>query len=302
VNYGGEEYPLEFGPYEAVITEVGATLRSLRFERRDLVVSFPANQLRPLYRGALLVPWPNRIVDGRYSFGGTTHQLPLNEPERQHALHGLVCWASWRVVEHAAGQLVLGHRLQPRDGYPFRLDMEAQYTLNDGGLTWGVSAINTGDTAAPYGCGPHPYLVAGEGRVDDWRLDLPADRYLQTTNDRLVPTGMADVADTQFDFRRTRAIRTTTIDHAFTGLHRDPDGWATAQVTADSGHGVHIRWEASCPWVQVHTADRPEPECHRIGLAVEPMTCPPDAFNSGTDLVLLAPGESHKSTWLMGAV
>jgi aldose 1-epimerase len=54
--------------------------------------------------------------------------------------------------------------------------------------------------------------------------------------------------------------------------------------------------------VQVHTGDRPEPADHRRGLAVEPMTCPPDAFTSGVDLVHLGPGESHEASWSIAAI
>lgn len=301
MQYGGEEFQIRSGRYSAAITEVGATLRALRHDDRDLVAGFPADQLRPAYRGAVLAPWPNRIVDGRYRFRETPHQLPITEPARGHALHGLVCWAPWRILDRAGDRVVLGHRIHPRDGYPFQLDLEASYTLGPNGLTWRLSARNTGDVPAPYGCAPHPYLKAGDGRVDDWLLELPVDRYLQVTPDRLIPTGTADVAGTGFDFRTARQIRSTFIDHAFTGIRPDQDGMATARLVSPSGGGVRVRWDRSCPWVQVHTADRPEPELNRVALAVEPMTCPPDAFNSGVDLVVLAPGARHTASWRVSA-
>lgn len=150
----GEEFGIRSGPYSAVVTEVGATLRHLRHGGRDLVVGFEATELRPVYRGAVLAPWPNRIVDGRYEFGAAVHQLPLTEPDRGNALYGFVCWESWRMVDHTADRVVLSHRLHPREGYPFRLDLEASYILGPDGLTWRVSARNTGDVEAPYGCPP----------------------------------------------------------------------------------------------------------------------------------------------------
>ncbi|HWU31187.1 MAG TPA: galactose mutarotase, partial [Microbacterium sp.] len=61
-------------------------------------------------------------------------------------------------------------------------------------------------------------------------------------------------------------------------------------------------WDAGCPWVQVHTADLPDPAASRRGLAVEPMTCPPDAFNSGTDLIVLEPGAAHTAGWSIRAL
>jgi aldose 1-epimerase len=301
MRYGGEDFVIRSGPYSAVVTEVGATLRLLRHGDRDLVVGFEPTELRPVYRGAVLVPWPNRVVDGRYRFGGAVHQLPLTEPDRRHALHGLVSWAPWRMIEHTADRVVLGHRIHPCEGYPFLLDIEASHTLDEAGLTWRVSAHNTGDIEAPYGCGPHPYLHPGTGRVDDWILELPADRYLEVTPDRFIPRGTVEVAGTGFDFRAARRIGDTTLDHAYTGIRYGLDGLATARLLAPSGDGVLIRWDRSCPWVQVHTADRPEPGLNRVGLAVEPMTCPPDAYNSGADLVAFAPGARHTTCWLLSA-
>ena len=287
-------WTLRSGPYEAAVDAVGATLRRLAHAGHDLVVPFPEGTVRPMYRGAIVAPWPNRVVAGRYRFEGDDFQLALTEPERGHALHGLVNWVRWQGVEAGEDRLLLRHHLVPQAGYPFALALEVEYTLTGAGLTTRLTAHNTGTRNAPYGCCPHPYLVAGPGRVDDWLLTLPADRVLETT-ELLVPTGLRPAAELGFDFDRRR-IGELGIDHAFTGLHRDRDGGATVRVEA-ADTGVELSWGAWAPWVQVHTADRPEPENDRVGLAVEPMSCPPDAFNSGTDLVVLAPGQAHEAGW-----
>ena len=99
-----------------------------------------------------------------------------------------------------------------------------------------------------------------------------------------------------------RRIGDLFIDHAFTGLQRDTAGLARVEVRAGDGHGVALTWDTVCPWVQLHTGDRPEPEWNRAGLAAEPMTCPPDAFNSGTGLVVLQPGEQHEAAGRIAAV
>jgi aldose 1-epimerase len=298
----GDRYPIGSDGYVAEVTEVGASLRLLRYDERDLVAPFPDDAMRPVYRGTVLAPWPNRVADGRYTFGGTTHQLPVNEVDRMNALHGLVAWSSWRLVEHTSEQVVLTHRIHPRAGYPFLLDLQVSYRLEAGGLTWQMRAVNCGHEPAPYGCAHHPYLVAGQGGVDDWSLHLPAEQYLEVTPDRLLPVGVGPVRGTELDFRTARRVGPTEVDHAFTGLVRDAEGSTQATLTDGSGSGVAMRWGAELPWVQVHTADRPEPELHRSGLAVEPMTCPPDAFNSGQDLVRLAPGETHSASWTLAAI
>lgn len=298
----GQQFELTGGGYSAVITEVGATLRELRQGDRALVAGYGADELRPASRGAVLAPWPNRIADGRYSFDGQTYQLPLTEPARGNALHGLVSWTRWEAVEHDTDRVTLRHALVPQPGYPHPLELTVRYLLDDDGLRWSVEAVNTGNRPAPYGCAPHPYLVAGAGTVDDWTLQLPAGQFLDVTTDRLLPVGLHSVAATTLDFHEPQAIGAMAIDRAFTSIDADVDGMARAQVTAADGQGVAMTWDpATCPWVQVFTADRPGDPGHRAGLAVEPMTCPPDAFNSGTDLVVLAPGASHRAEWHLSA-
>ena len=298
MSRGGEEFRIAHGDYSAVITEVGGGLRRFRHGDRDLVLGYGAGEVRPRFRGSLLVPWPNRVVDGTYSFGGTSYQLDLTEPERRHALHGLVCWSRFNLLDCDASSVVVGHRLVPRTGYPFELDVVAHYALDDGGLTCSVTARNIGRQPAPLGLAAHPYLVAGPGRVDEWILDLPAEQVLEVTPDRLVPTELTAVGDGDLDFRGGRTVDGAEVDHAFTALVPDPDGLVRARVRASDGTGVECEWDPSTlPWVQVHTADLPDPARSRLGLALEPMTCPPDAFNSGTDLIVLEPDTETGAAW-----
>ncbi len=303
MSRGGAEHLITHGDYAAAVTEVGAGLRFLRFGDRDLVRPYATDEVRPRYRGVLLAPWPNRVIDGRYSFGGETFQLDITEPDRGHALHGLVCWERFDLVEREASSVTAVHRLVPRPSYPFQLEVRAQYRLGDDGLTCDVSARNVGERPAPYGVAGHPYLVAGPGPVDRWTFELPAAQVLEVTADRLVPQGLAEVEGTDFDFRAPRSLAGLEIDHALTGLAPDPDGLVRARVLADDGAGTVCTWNPSdLPWVQVHTADLPPPEETRAGLAVEPMTCPPDAYNSGVDLRVVAPGGTTSAAWTLAAV
>ncbi|WP_130178016.1 aldose 1-epimerase family protein [Cryobacterium sp. SO1] len=298
----GLQYTITHGGYSATIASVGASLRELSWHGRDLVVPFGADEVRPGYRGAVLAPWPNRVVDGAYTFDGVDYQLPLTEPSRSHALHGLVCWADWTLQARSKDSVTLGTTIVPSDGYPHRIILLATYSLTDDGLTSTVTAQNLGAATAPYGTGPHPYLVAGSGTVDDWTLEFPAASYLTVTPDRLSPVATVPVQSTpEFDFRTPRPIGDTFIDHAFTSIAREADGSAAVTLTSPAGTGVRMSFGAELPWLQVHTADRPAPERSRIGLAVEPMTCPPDAFSTGEDLVLLAPGQSHSAAWTIAA-
>ncbi|WP_375385119.1 aldose 1-epimerase family protein [uncultured Microbacterium sp.] len=306
----GIQHSIRAGGYEAVIAGVGASLRSLTYTGRDLVVPFAADEVRPGFRGATLAPWPNRVVDGRYAFGGVDYVLPLTEPKRGHALHGLVGWLDFTVVDKGPSHVALAAVVEPQAGYPWRITVETGYWLRPDGLTQTVTATNDSRTSAPWGTGPHPYLRAGDSALESWTFSLPAAEVLAVTPDRLVPTGLepVEVDPARFDFRVPREIGGAEIDHAFTALARDSDGLAEVRVTDAEGQGVAMVWDAACPWVQVHTADiEPGHPFHRIGLAVEPMTCAPDAFNADaypfdTGLIVLGPDESATASWRIAAI
>ncbi len=298
------EYRIEGGGYTAVVLGLGAAVRELTHEGRPLVVGFGADEDMPNFRGAFVAPWPNRIADGRYSFDGVDYELPINEPERGTALHGLVFDIPWTLVEHTASAVTLGCTIEPTEAYPFTVALHARFGVGEEGFRTDVTALNTGSRQAPYGVCPHPYLVAGPSPLDEWVLELPASTVLTVTPDRLLPVAKEPVGGTAFDFRSARALGDVQIDHAFTDLALDDSGRATVRVTDPaSGTGAAMVWDETCPWVQIHTADLPKkPESTRLGLAVEPMTCPPGAFTTGEDLVVLEPGATHRTGWTITAL
>lgn len=303
MSLGGVEHRLVAGPYDAVVTEVGGGLRMLRRESADLVRSYAEHQVRPRFSGALLAPWPNRVADGVYELDGESHQLPLTEPERSNALHGLVSWDRFEVRQRSESSVALVDRLVPRTGYPFQVEVEVTYALDaEEGLLTTVRGRNTGTRPAPWGTAAHPYLQAGTGRVDDCELTVPAVQVLDVTPDRLLPVGLAPVDGTDLDFRSPTVIGATFVDHAYSGLVPDADGLVRVRLRSDAG-GVECEWDpVVLPWVQVHTADTPDVETDRTGLAVEPMTCAPDAFNSGQGLVVLPVGGEHTASWRLRAL
>jgi aldose 1-epimerase len=304
MSRGGREVELRDGDWSAVVTEVGGGLRLLRRGSVDLVRPYGAGEVRPRYAGVLLAPWPNRIAGGTYDFDGETHQLPLTEPERGNALHGLVAWDRFEVRRQDPSSVTLVDALVPRVGYPFDVEVEVTYALEGAdGLRTTVTARNTGSRPAPWGTAGHPYLRAATDLVDDCELLVPAAQVLEVTEDRLLPVRVVPVDGTGLDFRTSTRIGTTPVDHAYTGLVPGSDGLARVRLTSAEA-GVECVWDpAVLPWVQVHTADTPEVVAtHRTGLAVEPMTCAPDAFNGGQDLVVLPPGGSHTASWAVRAL
>jgi aldose 1-epimerase len=296
----GDQFEITAGDYRAVVTESGGGLRVLEHRGRALVDGFDEGDLCPAARGQLLMPWPNRIGDGAYTFDGRDLQLALSEPDKRNASHGLVRWAAWSPEEHTATSISLGYRLMAQTGYPWTLDLHVLYDLSADGLTVTQTATNLGGRPAPYASGAHPYLSAGPGPVDGWELTLPAAARL-LSDERQLPVGSEDVAGTPYDFRVTRPVRDTVLDHAFGDLARDPDGVATAQVRDPAtGLGAALWVDRHHPWLMVYTADAPSAGA-RCALAVEPMTAPPDAFRSGDDLLTLAPsgeaGDEVSVSW-----
>jgi aldose 1-epimerase len=298
----GQQYEIEAGHYRATVTELGAGLRELAWRGQPLIAGYEPDDLPPAAAGALLAPWPNRIDGGRYVFGGTEFQLALTEPTHGNAIHGLTRWTAWTPVTHAADAVVLRSAPHGYQGYPFCVEIEAEYRLEAGtGLHVTITARNRGAGSAPYGTGSHPYLTVGTPSVDDCQLTLPAARWLPM-DDRGIPSApVAPVADTAYDFRQPRVIGGTQLDHALTGLERDGEGRAWAQLAADGGSGAAPRvglWAGpGYRWLQVFTGDSLGPERRRKAVAIEPMTCPPNAFVTGDDLIVLEPGRSVTRTW-----
>ncbi|MCK6080035.1 aldose 1-epimerase family protein [Microbacterium sp. EYE_5] len=309
----GAQHRIRSGAYEAVIASTGASLRELRHDGRDLIVPFGADEVRPDYRGATLAPWPNRIVDGTYAFEGEDIVTALTEPERSHALHGLVSWADFEQVAASDDSVTLATTIAPQSGYPWRVRVETTYALGADGLTQTVRARNLSARPAPFGTGPHPYLQAGPAPLDEWTLALPAASVLEVTPDRLSPVALRAVAEhdaDRFDRREPRPLGAVQLDHAFTDLETDAGGAAVLRLTDPSGVGVEVTWGAECPWVQVYTGDKPEGPAnpdHRNGVAVEPMTCAPDAFNAASydydaGLLVLEPGAEFSASWRIAAI
>jgi aldose 1-epimerase len=293
----GEQYQIRAGDYAATVTALGAGLRALTRGGTALITGFDADALPPHGSGQLLTPWPNRVDRGTYSFDGATHHLALSEPDKDNAIHGLTRYALWEAVTHEPTSVTLRSRGHGVQGYPFAVQVDATYSLDAAnGLAVTITAANVGSRPAPWGTAHHPYLTVATQGIDDSELGLPAASWLPV-DDRLIPSGPPqDVAGTEFDFRVPRKLASTVLDHAFTGLSRDADGLAWVRL-AGGGARTGMWMDASYGWLQVFTSDSLEPERYRAAVAVEPMTCPPNAFASGIDRIRLEPGDSVTHRW-----
>jgi aldose 1-epimerase len=296
----GTQYELTSGDQHAVIVELGAGLRSYGTGPTDVVDGYARDEPCPGSRGELLLPWPNRIAGGRYTFKGRELQLPVNESRTGSAIHGLTREMPWRAVDVSPERVSLVLDLHPQPGYPFELGLAVTYALNANGLAVRTTAMNRGDTSCPYGAGAHPYVrVADGGLIDDAMLTIPAGVTLDA-DARGIPTGDACPVDgTAFDFRSPRPVGATILDTAYSDLRADGDGITRITLASPGGGREVVVWmDATHPYLMIYSGDTlADVPRRRHGLAIEPMTCAPDAFNSGAGLITLRPGESHTSTW-----
>src|SRR5580765_8525480 len=241
----GAQHEIAYSDQRAVVTEVGATLRSYEAAGVAVVDGFPADESSAAGRGQVLAPWPNRLEDGTYSYGGVDVGAALDEPERANAIHGLVRWRPWTLDIQTDAAVALRCMLHPLPGYPWLLEIGVRYELDANGLTVEADATNHSTETAPFGIGFHPYVTVGTERIDDAHLTVPA-------GEQLVADG------------RGLAV----LEH--------PDGARAVRVWADPAFR----------YLMVYTGDTLEPaERRRAGIAIEPMTCPPNALRTGVDLI-----------------
>ncbi|HWE68032.1 MAG TPA: aldose 1-epimerase family protein [Acidimicrobiales bacterium] len=295
----GQQWRIGHGDQEVVICEVGATLRSYNVGAHPVVDGFGSNEWSHSGRGQVLAPWPNRLADGRFEFNGVQAQAALDEPERHNAIHGLVRWLPWTLQTRHQNQLSLRLQLHPSPGYPFSLLMEIEYHVGREGLVVTTRARSLEEGPVPFGLGFHPYLTAGPETVDGAILHLPAGATLDV-DDRGLPTGgLTAVAGTERDFTTARFIGPTVLDTAFTTLQRDSEGRAWASLDAPGGASGASLWaDQGFGYLMVYTGDTlGELSRRRRAVAIEPMTCPPNALRSGQDLITLQPDQEWTGSW-----
>ncbi len=291
-NPSGHQWIIAAGSHQATIVEVGGGVREYTCGGEHILDGYPVDAMCRRAAGQVLSPWPNRIRDGRYDWDGAQHQLPIEDVARHHALHGLVRWEVWDRVDHTPDSVTTARAIQPRPGYPYAIAMSTRWSVSPaGGLRADHVATNIGPTAAPFGLGAHPYvLLSGAGDT----LRVPAGRRL-TVDDRLIPTGEEPVDGTSFDLRDPRPVGEAAWDTTFGVTERDDDGVARTTVLDPDGRGAEVWQDAGFGWIQLYNGGATGRVGRSVGIV--PMTCPPDAFRSGTDVLTLEPGQRWRGSW-----
>jgi aldose 1-epimerase len=295
----GEQFVLETstasGDVQATITAVAAGIRTLSINGIDLVPPFGEDQSPPSGAGIVLVPWPNRIRDGKWSHDGVEHQLAITEPKYHNAIHGLLRYTEYTAIDRERDSVTLSARIYPQLGYPFLLGTAVHYELVADGLRVTHFVENLGADPAPVAIGTHPFLKIGGVPTEDLVLRLDAASHIEV-DDRLLPTGEVPVDGTEWDFREGRRVGDVTLDDAFGELSSD-DGQVEHTLTAPDGRRVSIWADDEFGYVQVYTTRTFPGEDGDVAIAIEPMTAPAEAFNSERGLRWLGPGEEWELSW-----
>jgi aldose 1-epimerase len=291
----GTQYTLSLGSVRATITQVAAALRGLSVDSVDIVQSYPQSSTPPFAAGIVLVPWPNRIEDGRWMLDGQPQQLDLTEPKLNNAIHGLLRFTAYSVVEQTDSALTLGATVFPQHGYPFLLETTVRYELTTDGVRVTHGIHNLSDAAAPVAIGTHPFLKIGDVPSEELILTVHASTRFPV-DARLLPMEEIAVDGTDYDLRAGRPVAELDLDDAF-GDVQTVHG-ASATLTAPDGRQVRLLQDDNHPYVQIFTTrDFPADGGTTLAVAMEPMTAPANAFNSGLGLTWLDAGQSWSVSW-----
>jgi aldose 1-epimerase len=291
----GTRIALANGTARAEVGTLAAVLCSLRIGDIHLTEPIAADASPAFCNGTVLVPWPNRVRDGRWAYDGRMLQLDITEPDRGNALHGLLQFTEHEVREHTDASVALGAVVAPQHGWPFQLDSWVRFELLPDGIDVTHGVLNNGELPAPYATGTHPFLRVGDVPVGELTFTAPAASYF-AVDDRLNPTGELAVTDTQFDLRQPRRVSELELDTAYGGLNTKDR--VSAVLAAPDGSTVSVLQDDDWEYLQVFTTNSyPGPDGPKTAIAVEPMTAPPDALNSGQGLRWLEPGELWEGSW-----
>lgn len=294
-NPTGEQFELTRGNARAVVTEIGAGLRAFEINSVPYVEPFDAIDEVPKAAGQVLLPWPNRTKDARWTFQGQQQQLEVTEPERGNAIHGLVRHREWRLLEHAESSITFEIDIVDEPGWPVPLNVRVNYELAPHELVITHQVRNEGEGEIGFGVGMHPYFRIGDTPTDELTLTLSAARVRPFDPAYRIPYDTEQQVDgTDYDLRAGRPVGELDLDTAFTELTAGTDGRYHHQLT-DGGTAVDVWTDLDFRWAQVFTPQ--ELNGRGRAVAIEPMTCPADALNTGDDLITIAPAESWQAQW-----
>jgi aldose 1-epimerase len=267
----------------SVVPEAGANVLDIWFEEQSVLDGFATpEELAGGHWGksTLLFPFPNRLLDGKFTYEGVTYEWPINNAATGNAIHGFIRSEAFTVEStQVSGQgcsITLAVDYDGRHAfYPFPFKMEVTYRLgSDRSFGVSVRVENKANTHLPFGFGWHPYFRLVPQAADHSLQLVPGPRV--EIDDRMIPTGKLLE---QTDFQELTAIGDTFIDNCFKA---EPEQYEVC-LAGGERKLVFKANKRDWPYFQVFTPP------HRTSVALEPMTCNVNVLNSGDGLIKLAP-------------
>lgn len=294
----------ETGDELIVSTDAGATVLDLKLSYKGKLYNIFAGfqsieevQSFKGFKGAILFPFPNRIKGGKYTFKGETYSFPVNEPQRGNAIHGLVYDRAFVIHDQyvkddrAVLELQYGYEENHAESYPFPYTLRVKYELTaTEGLICTATVVNRSDDEMPFGFGWHPYFKFEGVKVDDLKLHIPAPHTLKV-DEQMIPIGEVGF---NTGFRYLNEINDTQFDTAYRIEAKSNKKMGTEIYNPKDDVKLTV-WQEAGPqafnYVQVYT-----PEGRDV-IAIEPMTCPANAFNTNEGLIILQKGQQWQSSF-----
>jgi aldose 1-epimerase len=277
------------------VSTVGASLQSLVVDGLSLICGDPRGPVG--FSGAVLVPWPNRVRGGRWRLGRQLERLDRTEPDAGNALHGLVATMTFSVIASDDSSVAMAVAVDRAPGYPFELDVVVSYRLVPLGVRSTITIANRSDRAAPVAVGVHPYVHLGDSPADTLRVQIGAGRTMLLGSDNL-PAGIHPTVGTRFDVRLPTPLEAAPSHAAYTDLDVSEGRVVLRLDDGDRGRAVQVWADERFGWAQLYVTDAaPAVVPGTVAVALEPMTAPPDALNSGTDLRWMEPCSRWVLNW-----
>ena len=289
------------GRLTAMIAQVGASLRSLKLNQTEFVLSCEPDEIAPYCAGIVMSPWVNRLDGGKWRHKGQVLEVPITIHDQQNANHGLLEFAEYRLIDRVdsatESSVTLAATIHPRRGYPFLVETSVKYALSADGLKVTHTAVNRSVDPAPYAVGGHPYLQVSGTPTENLVLKASAASVIDV-DERQIPTGRSSVEGTNFDLRNGQPVGDNFFDHNFGDLEREADGLAHTYLTAPNGGQVDVWQDAAFKYVVLFTPDFYPTRTGMVwAAAIEPQTSAANSFNSGEDLIWLSQGSEFKASW-----
>jgi aldose 1-epimerase len=294
----------ETGEYASILPYLGGTINGISLKHKNSIVNITDGYLTPeeaektlfsSFKGSNLFPFPNRIDGGKYNHLDKSYELPITFPNENNAIHGLVLDQKFEIISKEDGDVtcslvILYSPKNLPEGYPFNYTLEVEYRWVKYALFECISKVtNHSQVKIPIGIGWHPYFKAEVPSVDNLWVQFPSEKLLEV-NDRQIPTGKSkDYAN----FNQLTQLSDTKFDSCFT-LKQDHAPAEIIIYNKSENFGYKIWQETGINkynFLQVYTPP------DRKTIAIEPMTCAPDAFNNKQGLITLEPGKSVSVKW-----